>query len=58
MDASALLNLILFQRYLKFGDGTETDKIEYQKQYYHRVGEAQEKDVLAFDFPEFPQSLT
>ena len=44
------------QRYLKYGDGTETDRLKYQKIYYHRIGETQEKDVLVFEFPELPFS--
>lgn len=35
-------------------DGSETVMNENQKLYYHRVGEAQEKDVLVAEFPENP----
>lgn len=43
-----------FQRYPGSGDGTETDKNENQKIYYHRVGEPQEKDTLIAEFKENP----
>lgn len=42
------------KRYPNRGDGSETDKNENQKLYYHRVGELQEKDVLVAEFPEYP----
>ncbi|XP_055640781.1 prolyl endopeptidase-like [Toxorhynchites rutilus septentrionalis] len=35
-------------------DGSETAPNENQKIYYHRVGEAQNKDVLIAEFPEKP----
>jgi prolyl oligopeptidase len=35
----------------KEGDkaGTETEKLQYQKVYYHRVGSSQEEDVLIYE---------
>lgn len=48
---------ILLKRYLKYGDGTETDKNENHKVYYHRIGEAQEKDVLAIENPNPPTTM-
>ena len=35
-------------------NGCETNANENQKVYYHRVGEAQDKDVLVAEFPEDP----
>jgi len=33
-------------------DGTETTKSEFQKTFYHEIGESQENDVLVADTPE------
>ncbi|KAH8292810.1 hypothetical protein KR054_008277, partial [Drosophila jambulina] len=35
-------------------DGSETKRNEYQKLYYHRVGESQDQDTLVAEFPEHP----
>jgi prolyl oligopeptidase len=35
-------------------DGSETEKAENQKLYYHRLGEDQSKDVLVAEFPDHP----
>lgn len=35
-------------------DGSETAANENQKLYYHRIGDAQDKDVLIAEFPEEP----
>ncbi|XP_063702062.1 prolyl endopeptidase isoform X2 [Culicoides brevitarsis] len=45
-----------YPRYPKQGkaDGVETDAMQNQKLYYHRVGDDQEKDVLIAEFPEEP----
>ena len=33
-------------------DGTETTKAEFQKVFYHRIGEPQERDILVAETPE------
>jgi prolyl oligopeptidase len=52
------MNYLRFQRYPVDengkADGSETAANENQKLYYHRIGEAQEKDVLVAEFPEEP----
>lgn len=53
------MNSFIPQRYPTKGgsDGSETDKNENQKLYYHRVGESQDKDTLVVEFPENPRRM-
>lgn len=45
------------QRFPYNENASDTGVMENQKLYYHRVGEPQEKDVLAVEFPENPSWL-
>lgn len=34
--------------------GSDTDAINNQKLYYHRLGERQSDDIFVAEFPEYP----
>ncbi|XP_045134986.1 prolyl endopeptidase-like isoform X2 [Portunus trituberculatus] len=49
---------IFYGRYIDHAgsaDGTETVSNENQKLFYHRIGTAQEEDVLVVEFPDHPK---
>lgn len=37
--------------------GQETDKLQNQKVYYHRIGEKQNQDTMVFAYPDIPTAL-
>lgn len=51
-----LLNFHFYQRYPVAAntDGSDTNAINNQKLYYHRLGKNQNDDILIAEFPEYP----